>query len=623
MRIDLIPEPQRIRLYKGAFHPPEQARIAFAYSALAPAARMLAATTPGFQPLQKQPDRGDAFRLTLDPTLPPQGYVLRIGRSGVDLAGSDPDGVRNGCRTLKQIGFAAGWSALPVLRLDDWPDFLERGVYYDVTRGRVPKLNRLKELATLLADFKINQLQLYIEHTFAFPDHPEIGRRASPLTAKDIRSLDAHCRDLGIELVPSLASFGHMATVLHHPPYRYMAEDWGIGRYIAPERPFDRHGWTLSPANPDSYKFLDALYAQFLPHFSSSRFNVCCDETYDLGWGQTHAMCQRKGKGRVYLNHILALRKIAARYGKRIMFWGDIIHKYPELIPEIPADVTVCDWGYEHNHPFERASAFRKANVPFLVCPGTSSWRSLFPRIHESMANIHAFACAGKRYGAAGLLNTDWGDRGHFNFMEYSWHGYVFGAEQAWNMRADADAFTERFARVFLHTGRKDVAKAIIRLGDIAHLSLHGYYQSIWEHVLFAHPDDPLFRLPPRPAWCSRNGRIESRTVRLDARMGRSTLKALDAIRKPLSEADNQDGTDPHAILPYWAFAVDTIAAAAHRLAIFGAGGSNTAAARTQHARVLQHLMTRFEKLWRQRNRPSEIRTTLRRYRLAIDSTTA
>jgi len=35
---------------------------------------------------------------------------------------------------------------------------------------------------------------------------------------------------------------------------------------------------------------------------------------------------------------------------KRIMFWGDIIHNYPELIPRIPRDVTVLDWGYWHNH---------------------------------------------------------------------------------------------------------------------------------------------------------------------------------------------------------------------------------------------------------------------------------
>ena len=54
------------------------------------------------------------------------------------------------------------------LRIRDWPDFPRRGVMLDVSRGRVPKLETLLDLAEHLADFKINELQLYTEHTFAY-----------------------------------------------------------------------------------------------------------------------------------------------------------------------------------------------------------------------------------------------------------------------------------------------------------------------------------------------------------------------------------------------------------------------------------------------------------------------
>jgi hypothetical protein len=49
---------------------------------------------------------------------------------------------------------------------------------------------------------------------------------------------------------------------------------------------------------------LSDLYADFLPAFSSAWLNVDCDETWDLGTGQSKELSERLGKGRVYLQHI-------------------------------------------------------------------------------------------------------------------------------------------------------------------------------------------------------------------------------------------------------------------------------------------------------------------------------
>ena len=55
-----------------------------------------------------------------------------------------------------------------------------------------------------------------------------------------------------------------------------------------------------------------------------------------------------------------------------MMFWGDIIMQHPELIGEIPRDATALEWGYEHDHPYDAdTKAFKKAGLPFYVCPGT------------------------------------------------------------------------------------------------------------------------------------------------------------------------------------------------------------------------------------------------------------
>ena len=61
------------------------------------------------------------------------------------------------------------------------------------------------------------------------------------------------------------------------------------------------------------------------------------------------------------------------------------------------------------------------------------------------------FAAAGKKSGAAGLLNTDWGDGGHPNLLGTSFHSFAYGAEASWSGAAKtSDDFDRRFS--WLHT---------------------------------------------------------------------------------------------------------------------------------------------------------------------------
>jgi hypothetical protein len=527
MALDLIPEPKKLTRATGRFDLPRGVAIGIEDHSLHGAARVAQEFFPRSSVNITTRGVRDGLALRYDRRLKPGGYRLRIARTGITIGGADAIAVMHGVQTLRQIAGQSG-SRLPCLTINDWPDFKDRGVYYDVCRGRVPKLERLFELADHLARYKINHLQLYIEHTFAFRAHPKIGTGASPLTAEDILDLDAYCAEIGIELVPSLATLGHMSTVLKWPEYHHLAEDWGVCRYVSEgEDPYAHHArrcWSLSPANPKIYDFLDSLFAEFLPLFRSKRFNICCDETYDLGMGQTSALCKRKGRGVVYLDHIKKVRLLSKKYGKKIMFWGDIIRQYPELIEEIPKDVTVLDWGYAHDHPYARIVDFKKVNLPFHACPGTSGWVTLFNRLPVAVANIAGFAAAGYKNGAQGLLNTDWGDGGHCNFMEYSWHGYLFGAEQGWNTRADQKSFTRRFARIFFGYDDASFVDAIVTLGDVSFTG--GFrYQSIWRHVFFATTDDEILRLTaPQEYLVSNKFKIRKVHMRFDAKHGREAL---------------------------------------------------------------------------------------------------
>ncbi|NLV73403.1 MAG: family 20 glycosylhydrolase [Chloroflexi bacterium] len=251
-----------------------------------------------------------------------------------------------------------------------------------------------------MALFKMNVLQFYTEHTFHFARHPRIGQDCGSLTPQDILELDAYCRDRHLELMPNLQSFGHCEHILNLPEYRPLAESAAL--------------WSLSLADEGSYQLLDELYGDMLPSFTSRTLNIGCDETYDLGKGRSAAVVEAQGLGRVYLGHILRLRELAAHYGFQIQLWGDILLHHPQLVSEVPDDVTLLDWHYEAADDYPSTKLFGEHQRRFWVCPDTSSWNTLFPRIENSNGNIKTLARVGIEHGAGGMLNTDWDDGGHY-----------------------------------------------------------------------------------------------------------------------------------------------------------------------------------------------------------------
>ncbi len=370
--------------------------------------------------------------------LPSEGYELTARPNEITIHASSPAGVFYGVATLAQLVSLAALEAeslcLPALRIADAPDFAVRGVMLDVSRDRVPRMHTLFEIVDLLASMKLNQLQLYMEHTFAYSAHEAVWRHASPLTAQEIQELDRYAKARFIELVPNQNSFGHMARWLTVPGYLDLAEC--PSGFEHPWNP-TREPYGLCPIEPKSLEFLDQLYTELLPNFSSQQFNVGLDETIDLGLGRSASACRERGTERVYLEFLQQIHALVHSHGKRMQFWGDIINKRPELIPELPKDAIALEWGYEAEHPFPEYSAhFRASNLTFYVCPGTSSWNSLGGRSENAVLNICRAAQAGREHGATGVLTTDWGDNGHLQPLPVSYLGFALGALVSWNVAA-------------------------------------------------------------------------------------------------------------------------------------------------------------------------------------------
>ena len=551
------------------------------------------------------PADGVGALLRVDPVAAPhpQGYTLTVDPAGIRVAGHDPAGVFYGVCTLAQLLRLYG-ARLPALQIEDWPDFPARGVMLDVSRDRVPTMESLLALVDRLAGWKINQLQLYTEHTFAYQRHPEVWADASPFTGEQILLLDAFCRERFIELVPNQNSFGHLTRWLIHEPYAALAEThdefdtpWGIKM----KGPF-----SLCPGDPGSIELVREMLDELLPHFSSPMINVGCDETVDLGQGRSREACAERGKGQVYLEFLLAIYNEVRARGRTMQFWGDIVIQHPELIPQLPQDAIALEWGYEADHPFEADCArFAAAGLPFYVCPGTSSWNTIAGRTDNAIGNLRSAAEHGLRHGATGYLITDWGDRGHWQVPSISEPFFLAGAAYAWCWEANSAIDVAAAASIHAFddpTGA--IGRVIYELGNVYTIlpRVHNSSPIFWALQL------PLAELATRLAGdmpISREALAQTRA-------------AIEAAIAPLADGRSRR-VDAALVGEELAHTANLLRHACERIELaLEPGRLEEPGRRAALASELRHLTREQRRLWLARSRPGGLSDSLAHFDAAL-----
>ncbi len=374
-----------------------------------------------------------------DPAIAEEGYRIEIGENGVIISASYEAGVFYAFKTLIQLVNQFG-ARLPYTEIEDKPYFKIRGYLFDISRDKIPTLDTLKEKVDMLADLKINHLELYIEGApFSYNNYEDMWQGADPITGEDILELDRYCKERFIELVPTQNTFGHMGKWLFDGGYSNLAEC--PNGFINKDGGFVPWPMCLDPNDPEAFKLVTDTSDDLLNYFSSDKFNVCCDETLELGLGKSKAECAEKGIGRVYLDYLMKLYNYCKSKGKKMLFWADIINEYPELVAEFPKDVLVLNWGYYNDLPKESSCEnFEKNGIPYCVCPGTAIWNTVTGNTVQAFDNIKTTVMKGVRHGAEGVINTEWGDCGHLQGNYSALPAAVYGAMMSWQPEINADA---------------------------------------------------------------------------------------------------------------------------------------------------------------------------------------
>ena len=354
-------------------------------------------------------------------------YTLEICERGAVIKGESARAAFYGMQTLRQL-IAEYGDKIPCCTIEDEPSFPERGFYHDITRGRVPTLDMLKKIVNQLSLFKINELQLYVEDAFAFKELDGIITADECLSAAEMTELDDYCYAHFIELVPSLSTFGHLYRLLQSDKYRHLCEyeDWHPWQVYWLEK-MAHH--TIDVSNPESIELIKSMIDQYIPLFRSNKFNICCDETFDLCKGRNAG----KDEGEEYFKFVSKIIAHVKTYGKTVQMWGDIVLNHPEKMHLLPPDTVMLNWNYEKAANEKNVKTFAASGMTQVVCPGTSSWNRFVEEIDRSFGNISSLARYGFENGAKGLLNTNWGDFGNICPWNCELYGMVVGAERAWN----------------------------------------------------------------------------------------------------------------------------------------------------------------------------------------------
>ena len=377
--------------------------------------------------------RDAAISVRHDGSLGPQAYRLTVNAGRASIASADAAGAFYAAMTLAQLPLRAnGAWTMPCVRIEDRPALSWRVLSDDVSRGPLPTMRYFEERIRTIAAFKMNGYSPYMEHVFVSPTDP-LPAPLDGITPAQLHALTAYATRFHVALIPEQQSFAHMHNTLR------------VERYAgAAELP---HGFLLSPNVALSMEYLSRVISQELAAVGHPPFfHIGSDETVTLGLGQTQDYVAQRGRSQAYADHIVAMNRLIAPSGARLMLWDDGIENDPGIMKLIPSTAVVVNWHYGDEPSFEPyIQTIARGGFEQMVAPGASNWNEVFPNVVAALANERRFITEGKAERVLGLFQTVWHDDGE-TLYEATWYPVIYAAAAAWQA---GDVTPERFAQDF------------------------------------------------------------------------------------------------------------------------------------------------------------------------------
>lgn len=309
-------------------------------------------------------------------------------------------------------------------------NFKRMGPMIDLSRNGVLKVSAFKKFIEKQARLGFDTCMLYMEDVYEVPEYPYFGYLRGRYSLKELKELDDFAFQLGIELIPSIQTLGHLINPLK----------WGFSRGMKDTADI------LLVGEEKTYTFIEALIKNMAETFRSKKIHIGMDEAWTLGSG---VYLQKNGyhtQFEIMTQHLNRVIPLVKSYGLEPMIWSDMYFRAvsktgdyydeaveftPEMIQQVPdMELTLWDY-YNTDQAFVEdllKKHFQLANkVSFAG--GIWTWNGFAPNYGKAIETTQAGLAACRTMGVSEIYATMWGDDGQETSVETAWFGLALYAQ--------------------------------------------------------------------------------------------------------------------------------------------------------------------------------------------------
>ena len=289
-------------------------------------------------PQRSKAQAGDiCLEIKRDKALGTEGYTLSV-TDRVTITAPTVKGLYWGTRTLLQMLDQSKGKSLPKGTVRDWPDYSYRGAFLDAGRKFLP-MSMLRDYVRILSYYKMNALQIHLndngfkqffdgswDKTYAAfrmecDTYPGLAARDGYYTKREFIQLQELADSLGVDIIPEIDMPAHVLAFTHYKP-EIGSKKYGMDH--------------LDLFNPETYKFLDGLFKEYLggpdPVFRGKYVHIGTDE-------YSNADTAVVEKFRALTDRYI---RMVEGYGKKAKIWGSLTHakgKTPVKVKDVLMDL--------------------------------------------------------------------------------------------------------------------------------------------------------------------------------------------------------------------------------------------------------------------------------------------
>lgn len=314
-----------------------------------------------------------------------------------------------------------------------------RGLMVDA--GRVPeKMEYYRRVVEFCAEWELNALHFRLADdqgsALKFATVPGLVTHRNAFAPEAMRGLAEYGRSHGVDVIPELESFGHTGYITRSAKYAHLADE-------SPDGTAEFTG--VIPVSRETLALFARLYAEVAEIFLSPYLHTGCDEVNWGGSAESRAALEKQSRAQIWAEYLNKLNGLVRGHGKQMIVWGDfVLHKEPEILPQLAKNIVIMDWQYSENSSAKVAEALARVQAngsmgigaPALIC---YKWGPRAGR--EQLRNIDAFAevyleagsagsgssgAAADTSGSLGMVLTNWVPS---RYVQRSiWDGFAYAA---------------------------------------------------------------------------------------------------------------------------------------------------------------------------------------------------